>query len=133
LTNSTGGSTTFPTTFNYIGFSAQANTNPASTISVSNVVFTGASSSGTAPSLTSYSGTTTDFGSLLADQNLGGFDWILAGKVTAIKNVTSSDEGVVLNLRLAQVAIPEPGTYAALLGLASLGVVQLRRMRRRTA
>lgn len=131
-TSVAGGSTTFPSSFNYIGLRAIANTDPASTISISNIAFSGAATVGSISNLTNYSGVTTNFGSLLADSDLGLFDWSLTGLVTATKPLTGSDEGVAFNVSIGSVAIPEPSTYAAIFGLLSLGVVQFRRFRQKS-
>lgn len=111
--------------FNGINFQLRSYAT-GSQMALSNVAFSGATVTGAisdvAVSLNNHA--TSYVASLSSDTDLASFDWSLTGQIQGVK-VGGAQEDVAFNLQL--VAIPEPGTYALMLGAAGLFAARLRR------
>lgn len=115
--------------FNAINFELRAFA-PDSQMHLSNVSFTGATVLGSIGDVSAfYNNTGSSYvASLVSDTDLATFDWTLSGEIRGVKT-GGAQEQVAFNVQL--VAIPEPGTYALLLGAAGfIGTVLRRRLGR---
>lgn len=115
--------------FNGINFELRAFAT-ASEMHLSNVTFSGASVLGTIADVSAfYNNSGSSYvASIASDTDLSTFDWTLSGQIKGVKN-GGGQESVAFNVQL--VAIPEPGTYALVLGVLSvLGAGVRRRLAR---
>jgi hypothetical protein len=129
-----------PSNFNFLQLRLQAqnsgltnsntnnNSTPFATMQLSNLSFTSVATeigSFNTTSISNQGAVATD--TVWSDTNLASFDWYLTGEVRGVTNITAQ-ERVKFEVKMGQVAIPEPSTYAALMGLVALaGVVVWRR------
>ncbi len=111
--------------FNGINFELRAFA-PLSEMHLSNVTFSGATVVGSIGNVSAFydNSLSSYVASIASDTDLSTFDWTLSGQIRGVKS-GGGQEQVAFNVQL--VAIPEPGTYALMLGVVTLLGAGLRR------